>query len=90
MNSDLTILLKRRKCVCFVRVDDEGKCGGKSEKYKQDWRKRVVEKERSKEKQTVNQKKRQKLHCQNGFKKKIFQYFHYMSGNLASLGKGCS
>lgn len=29
MNSDLTILLKRRKCVCFVRVDDEGKCGGK-------------------------------------------------------------
>lgn len=29
MNSDLTILAKRRKWVFFVRVDDEGKCGGK-------------------------------------------------------------
>lgn len=29
MNSDLTILVKRRKWVFFVRVDNEGKCGGK-------------------------------------------------------------
>jgi len=38
MNS-VTLLVKKRKCVYFVRVDDEGKCGGKSKKYGQDWRK---------------------------------------------------
>lgn len=90
MNSDVAILAKRRKCVCFVRVDDEvnvrervkniGRTGVKVT---------VVEKEQKKEKQNVNKKKTKNTQSKLIIKM-CFKCCNYKSVNTSFLGESCS